>query len=438
MTTGSFFAFLHRRRVVLIATLAVALIALPFIFIKLKPSYTATAHVLMIGNGVNGSMMPSTDMGNLATSETVLRRVAKRFSLGPDLSAVAARIDAKVPHASNVMPISFRDKDQKRALAVTNALADETVGYYKKLSGGQFDQMVAYLISAAKEEKDKIRSIDVTLQKAAQRDTYIGSDTALEAITKRIGDLQTERSTAYATLVSDEAIATAQSLQPAEIAGIVHQEVLAGNPYVQALRTGQARDAAQLQFQRAQYTDRFPGLPGLEDQVSHETAVLSAAERTAVAGSPSSSSSYAATMLAKRNAQAVASGDRARLKAIDDDIKAQQAHLRDLAGVTVNVLRAEREAEKTAYGATIARLTDTRANQAAASSVGSLVVLDRAYDAAPRLPRLAMDIIVAFILLALTIAVAYVVDVVDPALRSPEAIEKLYGIPLIGNLGSRR
>jgi capsular polysaccharide biosynthesis protein len=49
-----------------------------------------------------------------------------------------------------------------------------------------------------------------------------------------------------------------------------------------------------------------------------------------------------------------------------------------------------------------------------------------------------MDIIVAFILLALSLGIAYLVDVLDPTLRSPEAIEKLYGLPIVGNLGSPR
>jgi capsular polysaccharide biosynthesis protein len=137
---------------------------------------------------------------------------------------------------------------------------------------------------------------------------------------------------------------------------------------------------------------------------------------------------------------AVAAGDRAKVEAIDGQIAVAQGHLRDLPGTgsVVNLLRTEREGAKTSYAATIARLTDTQANQAAAASLGALVVIDKATQADPRIPRLAMDFIVAFILLALAVSIAYAVDVLDPTLRSPEAIEKLYGIPIVGNLGSRR
>jgi len=437
VSANSFIAMIGRRRVVLIVTFTLALIALPFILIKLKPTYIATSHVLMVGKD---SMIPATDMQSLTLSETVLERIARRFSLTDDTSAIRARVDAKVSTHSNVMPVSYRDKDPKISLEVTNALADETVAYYKQLSGGQYDQMVAFLNGAAEREKDKIRSIDLTLQQAAQRDTYVGSDTALETITARISDLQTQRAAAYATLVSDEAIAAAQSAQPREIAGIVKQEVLVNDPYVSALRAGQARDAAQLQFQRAQYTDRFPGLPSLADQVERESSVLAGAERSAVIRSPASSASYAATILAKRSALAIAAGDRAKVKAIDEQVAVAEGHLRDLPGTgsAVNLLRAEREGAKASYAATLARLTDTQANQAAAASLGSLVVIDRAVEAGPRIPRLAMDVIVAFMLVALTIAVGYAFDVLDPSLRSPESIERLYGIPIIGNLGSRR
>ena len=427
----------QRRRMVLVVAFVLSLVALPFILVKIKPTFMATSHVLMVGKD---SMIPGTDMEMLATSATVLERVAKRYSLTIQPASMRLRVTAKVPKTSNVMPISYRDADPKVSLEVTNALADETVAYYKELSGGQYSQMISYLQGAARAQKERMRSIDLTLQHAAQSDTFVGSDTALETITARINDLQTQRAVAYAALVSDEAIASAQSAQPREIAGIVKQEVLVSNPYVQALRTGQARDAAQLEFQRAQYTDKFPGLPSLQDQVQRENSILARAEDSAVNGSPASSTSYAATVLAKRNAMAIAAGDRAKVGAIDQQIAVEQGHLRDLpvTGSAVNLLRAEREGAKTSYASTISRLTDTEANQAAAASLGSLVVIDRANEAKPRIPRIAMDIIVAFILLALTVGAGYLVDAFDRGLRSPEAVEKLYGVPVVGNLGSNR
>jgi uncharacterized protein involved in exopolysaccharide biosynthesis len=427
---------LRRRRSVLIVTLAVALLVMPFIFANLKPTYTATSHVLMVGKD---SMIPSGDMGTLTVSATVLNRVAKEFSLDPNIGLLRARIDAHVSLRSNVMPITYRDKNQKLAYQVANALADQTVDYYKDLSSGQYDQMISYLRNEAQHNRALIQNIDTTLQKAAQRDTFVGSDSALETITARIGDLQTQRGVAYATLVSDEAIASAQSAQPREISGIVTHEVLASDPYVQALRSNQSRDAAQLQFERAQFTDKYPGLPSLEDQVQRERSVVAGAEKVATSVAPTSSASYAATVLAKRSALAVAAGDRAKVAALDAQIAAEEGHLRDLpvTGTAVNILRVEREGARASYAGTIARLSETQAEQAAAASLGSIVVIDRAADASPRIPRIAMDIIVAFLLLALTLTAGFIVDVVDPRLRSPESIEKLYGLPIVGNLGSR-
>jgi len=437
MSTSSLTAMLVRRRLVLIVTFVIALLILPFALMAVKPTYIATAHVAMVGKD---SMLPSGDMGTLTTSPTVLLRVARKFGLGDDVSSLASRVDAKVPARSNVMPISYRDKNSKLSVTITNALADETVNYYKQLSSGQYDQMIAYLRSGARREAEQIRRMDLALQRAAQQDTFVGSDTALETITGRINDLQTQRAVAYASFVSNEAIAAAQSAQPAEIAGIVKQEVLVSNPYVAALRAGQARDAANLDFQRSQFTDRYPGLPSLQDQVQRESSVVAAAEKSAVAGSPASSTSYATSVLAKRNAEAVVAGDRAKLAAIDTQLATEQEHLRDLPGTgsTVNLLRAERDAAKASYTTTIGRLTDTQANQAAAASLGSVVLLDHALGAGPRIPRLAMDFIVAFLLLALTITVGFLVDILDPGLRSREAIEKLYGIPVIDNLGTRQ
>ncbi len=431
----SFIGMLQRRRNVLLGTLVIALIALPFILHSLRPTYVGTAHVMMVGKD---SMIPTTDMGTLTMSQTVVERVAREFNLG-GVDGLRSRIDAKPGLHSSVMPISYRDKNVKLARDVTNALADETAAYYKSLSSGQFDLMVSFLQSALRQHSGEIRAIDSRLQTAAQRDTFAGSDRALENITGRIGTLTSERAGAYASLVSDQAIATAQSAQPRETAGIVKHEVLANDPYVAALRAGQSRDAAQIAFQRSQYTDRFPGLASLQDQVDRETSAVDAAERSAVAGAPSSSATYAATVLARRNAEALVAGDRARVAAIDAQIATEQGHLRDLpsTGAQVGLLRTQRDAVQAAYAATILKLNETRADQAAASSLGAVVVIDHATDASPRVPRLALDIIVAFLLLALTLSVGIAVDVLDPSLRSPDAIEKLYGIPVVGNLGSR-
>ncbi len=426
---------LQRRRTVLLVTFVIALVALPFILRLLKPTYVAVAHVMMVGKD---SMIPSTDMGTLTLSQTVVERVAGRFNLG-GIDGLRSHIDAKPGLHSNVMPISYRDKDAKLARDVTNALADETSNYYKRLSGGQYDLMVGFLEHALQADSDEMQSIDARLQRAAQRDTFVGSDKALENITARIGALQTERGTAYATLVSDQAIAAAQSAQPQETAGIVKQEVLAGNPYVQALRGGQSKDAAQLAFQRAQFSDLYPGLPSLKEQVERETSAVKSAELSAVQGAPSSSATYAATILARRNAMAVAAGDRARVAAIDAQMQVEEQHLRDLpvTGAQVSLLRSKRDAAQAAYAATVLKLNDTRASQAAAASLGAVVVIDHAVAAAPRIPRFALDLIVAFLLTALTITVAVAIDVLDPSLRSPDAVEKLYGLPVIGNLGSR-
>lgn len=438
MNTNSFIAMVQRRKVLLGTVFVLALIALPFILTKYKTTYIATSHVLLVGKDAD-AMIPSGDMSTLTTSTTVMERIVQRFGLAVPPDELRLRVDAKVGLRSNVMPISFRDHDRKLARDVTNALAEETVRYYKQLSGGQFDQMIGFLQRSLDGDRAKIRAIDEQLQNAAQHDTYVGSDRALETITARIGDLQTQRAAAYAAMVSDEAIAAAQSAQPAEIADIVKHEVISADPYLQALRAGQARDAAQLDFQRAQFTDRYPGLPSMQEQVKLEDARLSAAERQALSGSPSSSTSYAATVLAKRNALAVAAGDRAKVGAIDAQIAAEEAHLKDLPGTgsTVNLLRIERDGATSAYAANILKLNETKANQAAAASLGSLVVVDEADQASPRIPRIAVDIILAFLLLALTLSVGLIVDVLDPSLRSPESIERLYGLPLIGKIGRR-
>ena len=89
------------------------------------------------------------------------------------------------------------------------------------------------------------------------------------------------------------------------------------------------------------------------------------------------------------------------------------------------------------YGALSTQLSPALANQAEASSLGSLGIVDPATDASALFETLVSRIVVGVIaVFAMAFILAVIVEVIDPRLRTPNDIERLYGQPVIASVGS--
>jgi capsular polysaccharide biosynthesis protein len=91
------------------------------------------------------------------------------------------------------------------------------------------------------------------------------------------------------------------------------------------------------------------------------------------------------------------------------------------------------------YNVLATRRATALANRAEASSLGSVVVLDRAIRADTQLAggRTRAAIVALVLTLALAFGAAFFVDALDPRIRRAEEIEELYGIPVVANVGVR-
>ena len=94
---------------------------------------------------------------------------------------------------------------------------------------------------------------------------------------------------------------------------------------------------------------------------------------------------------------------------------------------------------ETEYAALATRRANALANRAEASSLGSVVVLDRAIKADTQLAggRTRAAVVAFILVLALAVGTAFLVESLDPRIRRPEEIEELYGIPVVATFGSK-
>jgi len=140
--------------------------------------------------------------------------------------------------------------------------------------------------------------------------------------------------------------------------------------------------------------------------------------------------------LNEHNAAALASGDKARVTALDHDISIARSRLSDLphVGVRADLLRLQRDSASAAYTALDTRYQQTLADRAQAAALGAAFVLDHATMAAPRIPELAIATVLAALILLLAIGVAYAAEALDPRIRTAADVEDLYGMPRIGSV----
>ena len=436
---------LWERRLVFGAVLLLALACSP-LFVKVaRPTYEATSELAYVGSGSSSSassltnaILPASDLPELALSSEVVSRARDAANIDASVDELRLAISVKESPHSNVVPIVVRSKNATDALVLANALADSTVVQYKLLAARQYDDLIGSLRGQLQDVQSQIRGVDAGLQRSVQADSAVGASDALDAISKHLNDLEVQRTAANATYVADSAAMSAQDVASdgSGLSKAIREQILAADPLYQSLATTQSKDAAALVTEKAGYTDAFPGIAGLEEKVRIETTAVDRAAQNAVTEHPGNSSTYAQLVMNQHAAAALATGDKARVDAIDQDIATARAALADLPrnGVTADMLRAERDSATAAYQQLQIRYQQTLADRAQAAALGAAFVLDHANAAYPRIPQLVLAALIALLVLVLATGSAYLAEALDPRIRTAVDVEDLYGAPRIGRV----
>ena len=317
---------------------------------------------------------------------------------------------------------------------MTRALAD----YNKTIATRRYDALIGDLSNQLDVRRAKLQIVDSQIAKLSSDDPYVTPDNGTTALNTQLVALEAQRNTVEATMRGDAAAATLAAARPALSKALAGKEIVQNDPVVDALKTQYGKDLAQYNLQKAGYTEKYPGLPGLAEQVGHENASLNAtvAQETS---NPAKSATYVSTMLDANKARGTLANDQAQLKAIQGQVTGLLAHLSasHAAGTAMSELRRERTVQEASYGELSTRLANAQADRAQAGTVESLVVIDRATGATPttlsRPVVLGAAFAIGFLWLALTLA--FLFDGADNRLRSTDSIEDLYGRPVFTPVG---
>jgi len=370
----------------------------------------------------------------------VLSHVIDRLKVNLSVIQLQKAIKARVGARSSIMEISYRDSSADRAVAVPNAVADELSNYYDEISTQRADNDVRRLDLTLDQTRRRFFEINNRLAAMTAQNTALGSEHAFEALSTRLDDLEAQRGIASATLAGDAAGVGALSPSAPALSKIAHHEILAGDEYFRTLVTGSSKDKAELAFDRAQYTDRLPGLRELQDKVAAENALVASQRRRLLHDPDAFSAAQAQATLDARKAQAIVDGDKSRVAALDSLITGINAKLATLPSASARYawLRLQRDAAQADYLTLSARRTSAEASRAEALSLGSVVVIDRAVRATTAvvgMGRSSLVAVTAFFVLLIAFGMAFAAEFFDPRLRRADQIENLYGAEVIATLG---
>ncbi|MBC5798688.1 MAG: hypothetical protein GIW94_01705 [Candidatus Eremiobacteraeota bacterium] len=420
------------------AVLVLTLLASPILLSLLRPTYTAEATVAQVQDDSSRTpILQTADLPAIATSVAVLQRVKDQLHIGAPIDQMRKQLSvgSKTDSKTDVLPIDYRDRNPAVALKVSNAVADSLVDYYRYLATRQYRDLQSALRAQLAEQRNRIRDLDGRIAKAVEGNSYSASDKAQDTLAASIASLESQRGVAYATLVADRASAAGQGTN-AGLNGVINEQSAASDPYYQALRTGQAKDASELQFEKAGYTDQYPGIAGLQEKVSRETAATDTARKQAEVKNVGASTALTQILFDKQHADSLVAADQARVNAVDQQVAQMKQRLSALstAGVSADALRLQRDASQANYQQISVKLQTSLADESAASTLSSLFVLSRALGAYPFLPAFALELIVSLLIVGVAIGSAYAAEALDPRIRTTTDVENVYGASHIGSV----
>ena len=444
---GNIFEILWRRRIEFAFFLVLVMLVATFVALHSKPQYSAVSTILLVAEPADNAnkMIPTSeqkpllaaDLPSLVLSQTVISRFARQMGYGAEVD-VRSKIKARVGEDSNLLPIEFGDHDPSVAVKGANLLASDTTEYYRNITTSRFDSLIDDFTRQLHARSIELGTLDHELQGLAGAYPYVDTNESGSSVYERLVKLRTERDELSATVRGDLASAVeAERLKsvarPLAINSSVNQDAAYSHMSQQY-----AKDLTDYNRESATASDLYPGLKELGAVVKTESKNVAEARAKAAKIGPDASTGYIDVLSSTSKMQQATDADKAKLGELDSQIGQLNASLNGEGDAArVASLRRQRDASSAAYGILAQRLDKAIADRAEAGSTGSLVSVDPAQQAVKK--ALSTGMIVAALLAVfgvwLAVSLVLLIERLDVRYRRPVVVERVLGIPVVGNLG---
>jgi capsular polysaccharide biosynthesis protein len=456
MNLEKFAGAMRRQSLILVGVMLIGALTFAAVMLFFR-TYAASAGVVAFSSGLSSSggdsatadplkdpssaLVAPQDVPALVDSTPLLTAVVRAAKLGTPnaktLDALKRRIKIKNTIGSEIISLSVTDRVPERAIATVNVLTEQLRTFESRLATARYDALIGDLRGQIQARADALRSLDVRIAALSGHDPFLSADDGSTPVSQQIIALQQQYNQVQATLQADGSALAVAARRPGLARALAAEEIITADPAFVARRTQFGKDVAQRDQTEAGYTEAFPGLAGLNDQVEREKDSLLSAQRKASAD-PGLSKTYVAALLDANKAAGAFASDKAQLAQIRAQLHAAKIHLDDLnaeggPSVQLSTLRRNRDAESDAFASLSQRLAQTIADRSQAASIGTVVIVDPAIEALPT-PLSQPAVVAALALVAfgwLAISLALAADAYDTRLRDRGAVERLYGRPVL-------
>ena len=440
---GRWAGALQRRWTAIAAVLALGMLVFGYTILQ-GPTFEAHSSVMLPAKSASEASSDSSDvmqLSALASSTSVLGKVHDALNLQEPIWAIRKRLATPTFPGSNILPITFSDKNPQVAVTVANGIADQLAAYFRDTHSQRYDQLVSSLREQRDAEQSRVIELDRQIQLAAKQNSAFGLNDTTNSLAQRMADLDAQRARAQAQLDADAAQVASQNQGLSQLKPLFSQEQLEANSEYRVLSTRLAQDQTELTRERAQYTEDYPGVVSLREEVAREKSALDSFVKRSARGAQTASRSYATSLIDRNKAQATVAGDAAAVARIDAQIAETRRSLDAMPGIGVKVseFKRERDISSANLVALSANLTKVLADEASSIALNSVLVVDRATLAGTILPlHILSRFFTAFIAsLVLGIAFAYFLEILEKPVRTAAELTEISGRPVLALASGR-
>ncbi|MDI6872258.1 MAG: GNVR domain-containing protein [Bacillota bacterium] len=385
------------------------------------------------------------DFVEVLKSKTLQYAVARRHNLvpsidSPEMEALRRAITIQPVVGTNVIRISVESPMPEVARDVANDLVQEFIAQNQREDTTAARGARAFVGEQIRIVSRELAEAEEALRRYKKENKVFAPAEEVKAVLDRVAKLEVMRAeTAVALNEAGTRLAQINRQLGREQQRVVSATTIAANPLVQQLKGQLSSLEVELSGAREKYTDKHPAVVALRSQVEEVKGQMrQAAERIVASETETANPVYQELLLkatqleVERLALDVRRETLERLVAEEEKLFTQ---LPDKELQLVSLTRNAKVSEQT-YLMLKQKYEELRITEAMKS--GNVRIVDEAVTPAePVRPRKALNVaIAAFLSLFTGVGLAFLLEYLDTTIRTPEELEEVLGLPVLGQIPS--
>lgn len=349
------------------------------------------------------------------------------------VAAVQSRLIVSAVRASNVIELSFTDRDPEFARKLLDGVIAYRMGRQVTLS--QQDEARTFYQKQSRLLADRVRAAEVALQEFYEQEGIVGGSEERDAVRDRLADIRTT----FAETQTELAEARVRADYLGKAIRSVPRKTGSG------ASGGSMQDRVlELMLERSKLLSRYAPtsvkISDLDHQIAEAKRLLRE-EQGMIAAAGEMNPTYSELEQDLIETRASVASLQAKADALTEQEHSHLERMRDLVrgASTLEQLEATLERAKEAHRTYIGKEESARFSSALdASQILNILVTQAPVAPDSPLPgrRLAYTLLGALLGFVFGGALAYLLDRIDPAVKSAAEVGRLTGLPIIGEVSS--